>query len=105
MVKKHVVYSFPCMICKYIMIGISNTNLTAAEAVLQHVVAKMWATLETGMEILKIMSDFIKNQSFTHQTEDLLRTLNIVKIILFQSPNTSVKPSWKNWILTLNTKQ
>lgn len=87
------------------MIGISNTNLAAEEAVLQRVVAKMWATLETGMEILKIMSDFIKNQSFTHQTEDLLRTLNIVKIILFQSPNTSVKPSWKNWILTLNTKQ
>lgn len=80
MVKKHVVYSFPRMICKYIMIGISNTNLAA---VLQRVVAKMWATLDTGREILKIMSDFIKNQSFTHQTEDLLRTLNIFRLFFF----------------------
>jgi len=54
--KKHAVYSLPCMICKYATIRNSNPNLGAEGAVSQFIVVKRWATLETGMKILKIMS-------------------------------------------------
>lgn len=48
--------------------------------VLQFIVVKIGATLETAMEILKIMSDSIKPQSSTQSAEDLLRTLTTAKI-------------------------
>lgn len=60
---------------------------------------KVGATSETGMEILEIMSDFIKPQSSTHAAQDLLRTLTTAKI-----SKPSVKPSWKSYILILNTE-
>lgn len=63
------------------MIRFSSLNLTAEKALLQFIVVKMGATLETGMEILTIIPDLIKTQSPLHQYEDLLRTLNTVKVL------------------------